>query len=218
MICPKCKMNNDDDAKYCEKCGQSINKNSFSNLSSGAKIIILVGIMFFMVVGISAGALLKNTQNSNQNNNTIPEISETSGFPVSEAPNLAYELSKYDGDIESINYGSVKLDKNQCIYILAKAIVMIKNGENGTIPISSFNSPESPQGYITNAVINQNEYLDIATRTYNWMDNNGVTPNYIGISTPGQADLSPDTLLNLLTKVLLEYNSTGQLPTSVSIP
>lgn len=217
MICPKCKTKNDDDAKYCEKCGQPINKNFFSDLSYGAKIIILVGVMFFIILGISAGVLLKNNQ-SRADNTDIYQISEESGFPVSEAPKLAYELSKYEGDIETIKYGSIELDKNQCIYILAKSIVMIKNGENGTIPISSFDSPASPQGYITNAVINQKEYVDIATRTYKWMDNNGVTPNYIGISTPGQADLSPDTLLDLLTNVLIAYNSTGKLPSSVSIP
>jgi hypothetical protein len=217
MICPKCKTKNDEDANYCEKCGKSLKKRSISNLSASGKIIIIVGIMFFVILGVSAGALLKNNQNNAQND-TKYQISEANGFPVSEAPNLAYELSKYNGDVESITYGSVKLDKNQIIYILAKSIVMIKNGENGTIPISSFSSPESPQGYITNTVISQQEYLDIATRTYNWMDNNGVTPNYIGISTPGQPDLSPDTLLTLLTNVLLKYNSTGQLPASVSIP
>jgi len=50
------------------------------------------------------------------------------------------------------------------------------------------------------------------------MDNNGDSPNYVGISNPGQPDLSPDITLNLFAKVLSEYKSTGQLPASVSIP
>ena len=50
------------------------------------------------------------------------------------------------------------------------------------------------------------------------MDNYKNAPNYVGITNPGQPDLSPDTTLNMFAKVLSDYKATGQLPPSVSIP
>ena len=146
------------------------------------------------------------------------QISEASGFPVSQAPNLAVEISKYNGNLESVDYGSINLTKNQCLYILAKAIVMINNGEQGNITIKSIESPANPYGTVSSATIVKADYVDIASRTYSWIDKNGQTPNYVGITNPGQPDLSPTSTLNLFSKVLSQYSSTGQLPQSVSIP
>ena len=47
--------------------------------------------------------------------NTNNNISLSTGFPVSEAPNLAVEFSKANGNIEIIQFKGVTLDKNQCL-------------------------------------------------------------------------------------------------------
>ena len=95
---------------------------------------------------------------------------------------------------------------------------MINSNQQGNIPIKSIKSASSPEGTVTSATIAQSDYINIATRTYTWIDTNGRSPNYVGITNPGQPDLSPTTTLNLFTKVLSQYNSTGQLPQSVTIP
>ena len=189
-------------------------------MAQSTKILIIVCVVLVIGVGIAAGVLIKNSQQNVQDpaNSSMNQISKDSGFPVSQAPYLAVEISKYGGSIENVNYGSITLDKNQCLYILSKAIVMINSGQQGNIPINSFKSAGNPYGTVTSATINKEDYVDIATRTYTWMDNNGQTPNYVGITNPGQPDLSPLTSLNLFSKVLSAYNSTGQLPASVTIP
>ena len=233
MICPKCGHKNDEDADFCENCGTKI-KNTFpdkpgtnepsnkGSMTQSTKILVIVCIILVIGVGIAAGILIKNSQQNSQNqsatNASTNQITNSTGFPLTQSSNLAVQISKYNGNFESVNYGSITLDKNQVLYILAKAIVMINSNQQGNIPIKSIKSASSPEGTVTSATIAQSDYINIATRTYTWIDNNGRSPNYIGITNPGQPDLSPTTTLNLFTKVLSQYNSTGQLPQSVTIP
>ncbi|MGZ7096666.1 MAG: pseudomurein-binding repeat-containing protein, partial [Methanobacterium sp.] len=140
------------------------------------------------------------------------------GFPVSEVPNLAAEISKSNGNIQSVQYKGVTLDVNQCFYIFSKGIVMINNGEKGYIPIKSVKSADALSGMLSSATLSKSEYVDMAGRTSNWIDTNSQVPNYIGIITPGSQDLSPDLVFKGYMKALTEYKNTGQLPQSVSIP
>lgn len=221
IYCPYCKAANDADAKFCEKCGKPLDRPVvIEKSSSHTKILIVVCIVLVIVLGISAGILIKNGQSTSTAqtpSNTSTQVSKSTGIPVSEVPNLAEKIYS-SGDFDQVTYGSVTLDENQCIYILSKAIAMINEGKTGNIPINSYSSPDSPEGYITTTTILKSEYVDMAQRTYKWMDTNGATPNYVGISTPGVPDLSPDTMLNMLAKVLSQYKKTGELPATVDIP
>ena len=233
MICPKCGYNNDKDADFCENCGTGIKttlsakmltkeQSKKEGISQSTKILIIVCIILVIGVGIAAGILIKNSQQNSHDqsatNTPTNQITNSTGFPLTQSSNLAVQISKYNGNFESVNYGSITLDKNQVLYILAKAIVMINTNQQGNIPIKSIKSASSPEGTVTSATIDQSDYISIASRTYSWIDNNGRSPNYIGITNPGQPDLSPTTTLNLFIKVLSQYNSTGQLPPSVTIP
>lgn len=232
--CRYCGHDNDVKASYCENCGKKItgisngnfnaqeNEAGFSNLT---KALIAVCIVLVIGIGITAGYLIKNNQqtpavavNSSNTNSSGTPVSKSNGFPLSEAPNLGYQIMKNNGTISSVTYNGVTLDKNQCLYILAKAVVMLNAGQTGNIPINSYGSAANPDGTVTSATIMKSDYVNIASRTVSWMDSNNNAPNYVGITNPGQPDLSPDTTLNMLSKVLSAYKSTGQLPQSVSIP
>jgi hypothetical protein len=240
MICPKCGHKNDIDADFCENCGTKIkdtaddkqytNNSSNESISKSTKLLIVICVVLIIGIGIAAGVLIKNNlekspvqsvTNSSADqitNSSADQITNSSGFPLSQTSNLAVQIAKYNGNISSVNYGSVTLDQNQCLYILSKAIVMINNNETGNIPIKSIQTASSPEGTVTSGTIAQSDYVNVATRTYTWIDNYGRSPNYVGIKNPGQPDLSPTMTLDLFSKVLSEYNSTGQLPQSVSIP
>ena len=176
-------------------------------------IIGIISILIFVV-------FISGCTNSNNLNNTTNENinqTNTTGFPVSDAPNLAVDISNVNENIKSVTYKSIALDKNQCLYILSKAIVMINSGQQGNIPINSYGDAANPAGTVTSATINKTDYVNMASRTYTWMDNNGQAPNYVGITNPGQPDLSPNTALKVFAKILSVYKSTGQLPPSVTI-
>jgi hypothetical protein len=230
--CKICGHENDSDASFCEECGNEIGKDTLSRPKSSKKetegltqmnkILIVSIIALVAVLGIMAGVLLKAPNNSNTTipNSTVNNepISMSTGFPVSQVPNLAQEISKIGVGFDTITFKGVTLDKNQCLYILSKGIVMIDSGQTGNIPIGNYGNPDSPFGTITAATITKSQYVDMAQRTHSWMDNNGLSPNYIGISVAGQPDLSPESLLNLYVNVLTQYKSTNQLPPSVIIP
>lgn len=218
MLCPKCGHKNDEDAIYCEKCGKNLRKHSGIS-GNQTKLLIGLCVILILIAGVTAGVLMKNSPNSNSSAGDVSkdQISEGTGFPVSLAPDLASEIEKQNGTFGNIKYGSVSLDKYQCIYILSKATVMLNENESGNITIKSVGAPESPYGFVSTGSLSKDEYVDVAYRTYNWIDNNGVAPNYVGISNPGQPDLSPDTILSVLSDVLSQYNSKGKLPETVAI-
>ena len=236
MICPKCGQENIEDASFCENCGTQLkttlttkppSKNSLKKegMAQSTKILIIVCIVLVIGVGIAIGVLYKNSQtpgtvvtNQNSTNVTTNPSTSTSSIPVSDVPNLAVGISNSNGNIASVSYGSTTLNKNQCLYILSKAIVMINSNQTGNIPINSYGNAANPTGTVTDGTIAKADYVDMAMRTYTWMDNNGISPNFVGITNPGQPDLTPDTTLNLFANILSQYKSTGQLPSSVPIP
>jgi hypothetical protein len=133
-------------------------------------------------------------------------------------PNLVQSITQSGVSFSNIKFGGVTLDKNQCLYITARAIVMLNKGETGNIPINQYGNPDNPYGTVTTATIMKSDYVNMAQRTYTWMDKNADAPNYGGITNSGQPDLSTYDMLNLYSKVLSEYKNTGQLPASIQIP
>ena len=169
---------------------------------------LLILIFVIGVIGISGCTDTKTTNNI---------ISPSTGFPLSEAPNLAVEISKANGTIASVQYQGVTLNKNQCLYILSKAIVMLDSGQTGNILIKQFGDAIEPSGYLNTAVITKVEYVDMADRTYKWMDNNGRAPNHTGIDYEGSPDLSTDMTIKAFVQVLTEYKATGKLPDIITV-
>ena len=222
--CPNCGQDNDDDAKFCEHCGSKISttigqKPMAQPLKEGwstsSKVIVIGIVILIILLGVTLGVLLKS---DTPTTNTTPTISMSTGIPISEAPALAQSITQNGVDFTTINFGGVTLDRNQCLYITARAIVMINNGETGNIPINQYGDPDDPYGTITSATIAKSDYVNMAQRTYQWMDNNGDAPNYGGIYTAGQPDLSTYNMLKLYSKILTEYKNNGQLPAAITIP
>lgn len=214
MICKNCGAKNDNDALYCKKCGKVI--KSLRDSKFTLMILLITTIFIILVLSVSVSMITTPQNNPNNVEAVNDQDFTSSGIPLSQIPNLASEISKLGRNFENINYGSTSLNKNQCIYLLAKAILMINNGQEGNIPINSYNSPYNPYGTISNGEISKDQYVDMAERTVTWMDNNGATPNYIGIATAGQPDISPDNLLIIFSNVLIKYESTGSLPNSIT--
>lgn len=221
MQCPKCGTKNDSDAKYCEKCGTRLSgspKVTEENTSHAVKYLIVICVILVAGLGIVAGYIFQNHNTASSSTQVQSNvISQSTGFPLSETPNLAVQISNANGSIATVQYKGITLDKNQCLYILSKAIVMFNSGKTGNISIDNYGDASEPGGYLNHAYITKSEYVDMADRTYKWMDSNGKSPNHTGIDFSGSPDLSTDTTLKAFTKVLTEYQATGELPAGISI-
>ena len=74
MFCPKCGTKNDEDAKYCKGCSQSLQKdipnykekNENSGINKGVKTLIAICVVLIAVIGVTAGMLLQKSSGSPQ--------------------------------------------------------------------------------------------------------------------------------------------------------
>ena len=65
VLCPKCGYNNDENAKFCEECGESFQDNVSNNKKK--KSVIIIGLAFILITGISIGVFLLNDVKINKN-------------------------------------------------------------------------------------------------------------------------------------------------------
>ena len=229
--CKNCGHENYEGNRFCENCGSKLIRGPLAQKptpkpkeegwSTTSKVLVIAIVILIIVLGALVAILLKPnvTPNITINNTTQPiTITESTGIPVSEVPNLAQSITQSGVNFTTIKFDGVTLDRNQCLYITARAIVMLNKGKTGNISIKRYKNPNNPFGIVSSANIVKNDYVNMAQRTTTWMDKNSTAPNYVGITSPAQPDLSTYDVLKLFSKVLTSYKNTGQLPISMQIP
>lgn len=144
-------------------------------------------------------------------------LSSSNALKMTDVPNLAKEASDRNYNFNSISYNGNQLTKAQCMDIFSKYILNIDSHSDSDIEIRDIDDASSPSGEDSSQSISKSDYLSIANRVSSWIDKNNQVPNYVGVSTMGQADLSPDKMLELFGQVILEYSITEELPSSVEI-
>ena len=153
------------------------------------------------------------TNDSNKNQN------EGSSFKIKmkDVPNLAKEVADRNYDFSSIDYKGNSYSESQCIYIFSKYVLKINSGDDSAITVRPISKAPNPNAEDLSQEINKSDYISMAGRIVSFIDNNNAVPNYVGISSIGPKDLSPDKLLYLYTQIVLNYGVTGDLPESVEI-
>lgn len=236
-------MENEENSKFCRGCGEKINRlNNINNVNDRDsnknedenQKKILIGVAIILVIAIVAvGAYAITTisddsdddslfDNSNDNSNNIGNNIDTSNsasvttssIPLSEVYDLAIELS-IDPDASSVQYNGVTFTKQQCLYIFAKAIDMKNKGVDGNINYKSYGLPDSPLNSVSTSYLTKSEYVDMAQRTYKWMDNHGKAPNYTGIVSAGSPDFGYEGLVSAYAIVIIRSKN-GSLPATIS--
>ncbi len=122
MFCLKCGTNNDEDAKYCEGCGQSlqkginkqnmIQKEKSSGMSNTVKALIVVCIILIAGIGVAAGMLLQKPSQTV----IIPQVNNTGTSNQQATASQPYQptwhkLAVYTGPGQ--DYGSFTTRGNQ---------------------------------------------------------------------------------------------------------
>jgi len=70
MICPECGNQNDNDARFCEKCGKQLKGKKSSGMSNTVKGLIIVCFVLVCLLGVAAGLLMhQDTQPTVTNTN-----------------------------------------------------------------------------------------------------------------------------------------------------
>lgn len=153
------------------------------------------------------------TNNSNKNND------QSSSFEIkmTDVPNLAKEVADRNYKFSKIDYNGHEYSESQCIYIFSKYVLKINGGDESAISVKSVNKAPNPNAEDLSQEISKSDYIGMAKRIVSFIDSNNAVPNYVGVSSIGPKDLSPDKLLYLYTQIVLSYGVTGDLPESVEI-
>ena len=235
MFCPNCGKELKDGSKFCKYCGYKITPKSNANTvptnddttantkERNEKILIgvlIAAIAILAIVFVAFGTGLFNgngADNSQDLSSSSSKPVSLSSFPVSEAPALAQAIKNSGGNFP-IKFRSLSLSKAQCLYILTKSISLISSGSpDSTISVGDPSYAPHPSGRDYSQSISRSNYVDMCNRFSSWIESSGTVPNYIGITTPGAADISPSRMLDICVSILIDYGNTKNLPLSVKI-
>ena len=234
MFCKQCGKEIKDGSKFCKYCGSEVNNavtsnKTTSNVSStnnDSKIIIgalvAVIIVLAVVLGVFGLGLFGNDASDSVADDNQADIEANDpvslgSFPVSRAPELA-EVVKDSNGVFPVRFESLSLSKAQCLYILTKSIYEIGSGHpDATFSVGTPDYASNPSGRDNSQTILSANYVDMSKRFSNWIESRGFVPNYIGVYSSGVADVSPSRMLDIAVNVLLQYEDTGSLPSSINI-
>lgn len=94
-----------------------------------------------------------------------------------------------------------------------KFTVELNQGVTTPVDIATVGNPTGPSGSATGTVY-KTEYVDIANRVSNFINNNGVAPNYASSSI---GNIRYESLVHMYAKILNYYLINNQLPNYVSV-
>ena len=94
-----------------------------------------------------------------------------------------------------------------------KFTVKLNQGVTTPVDIATVGNPTGPSGSATGTVY-KTEYVDIANRVSNYINNNGVAPNYASSSI---GNIRYESLVYMYAKILNYYLINNQLPNYVSV-
>ena len=160
---------------------------------------------------------LINMNNKINDSNQKPDKGSSFKIKMKDVPNLAKEVADRNYDFSSIDYKGNSYSESQCIYIFSKYVLKINSGDDSAITVRSISKAPNPNAEDLSQEISKKDYISMARRIVSFIDNNNAVPNYVGISSIGPRDLSPDKLLYLYSQIVLNYGVTGDLPESVEI-
>ena len=128
------------------------------------------------------------------------------------------DLARYYADNEGFpDYVVVEEGKytiQQFLYLMNKAIVQIDASNFTSVKMIDMGGPGNPTGDAIDGDLTKAQYLDVATRTANFIINNKLIPNYAS-SVLGR--ISYATLVDTLSRVLAYYDDNGVLPASIHV-
>ncbi len=116
----------------------------------------------------------------------------------------------------TVTIGSSTVTINQFLYLATRATVLIFTDPlpNTLVTTGTYSSPSSSLDDLTSGKLSSSNYLDLAQRTADFMDNNNRAPTY-GSSNLGKVGYN--SLVYLYSRILAYYNTNGVLPPTVTV-
>ncbi|MBI5459752.1 MAG: hypothetical protein HY987_08560, partial [Methanobacterium sp.] len=114
----------------------------------------------------------------------------------------------------SVTIGNKNLTTAQYLHLATQATHQINNNNNTPIALQDDKAPINQEEQLNTGTLNQADYVDFAQRINSYMNDNHQAPPY---GLVGQGKISYSSQIYLFSRVLSIYNSTGSLPSFITV-
>jgi len=117
----------------------------------------------------------------------------------------------------SVTISGISISMPQFLKLATTAVINIVSNTDGPIVLGNATNAPNPRENITNGIIDDIEYLDIAKQVKLFMDTNGYAPNYIANISLGDS-IRFESLVYMYSQLMNSYDSTnGTLPDGITV-
>ncbi|RBQ24345.1 hypothetical protein ALNOE001_02670 [Candidatus Methanobinarius endosymbioticus] len=142
-------------------------------------------------------------------------ISAVSLANIKDAGARVEAFAKANGVLPNyVTIAGKRYSMTEFLYLASTAIVNINKGIDSDIIAKTFKNPSKPSGSSINGDIYKSDFINLASRVFSYMLNNGQAPNYA--SSP-LGNMQFQTLVLSLSKILEFANSEGKLPNYLTL-
>ncbi|MBI4813654.1 MAG: hypothetical protein HY802_04925, partial [Methanobacterium sp.] len=114
----------------------------------------------------------------------------------------------------SVTIGNKNLTTAQYLHLATQATDRISNNNNTPIALQDDKAPINQEEQLNTGTLSQADYVDFAQRINSYMNDNHQAPPY---GLVGQGKISYSSQIYLFSRVLSIYNSTGSLPSFITV-
>ncbi len=180
------------------------------------KWILLILTLVFALILTGTAAAADTTGNTN-----ISPASNLNTFNINQIIDASSQVKTHIDNNNgtslpnNVTIGNQIVTMPQFLYLMASAVILINNNNlNGTITLINVNKPTEPSQNLTSGDISKSNYLIYAGNIKNYINVNGLAPNYV--NTP-LGKMSYESSVYTYSKILTFYKINKRLPNTVSI-
>jgi len=115
-----------------------------------------------------------------------------------------------------VTISGIQVSMPQFLKLATTAVLDINSDLNTTIILGSFGNAPTPTENITNGVILDAEYLDIANNVKSFMDSNRCAPSYVSNTSLGNY-MGFESLVYMYSQILDSYSTNKTLPDYITL-
>jgi hypothetical protein len=180
------------------------------------KWILLILTLVFALILTGTAAAANTTGNTN-----ISSASNLNTFSINQIIDASSQVKTYIDNNNgtslpnNVTIGNQIVTMPQFLYLMTSAVILINNNNlNSTITLKNVNKPTGPSQNLTSGDISKTNYLIFAGNIKNYINVNGLAPNYV--NTP-LGKMSYESSVYTFSKILTFYKINKRLPNTVSV-
>lgn len=178
-------------------------------------VLILFSLALFVNVSdVSAATNGTQVAASTKATPVSPQVNFTSSQINAASKNVKTYVEKYNKLPSSVTIKDTKVTMPQFLLLMTDNLANIKSGSTGPVVLKNVKCPTSPSQSVKSGSLTKNEFLSVAKKIDDFINNNGKAPSY---SATSLGKIRFESMVYTYSKVLNFYSTNKRLPNTVSV-